>query len=160
MAGVRAKFVGICTVLLIAGILGCGKNEDPNLPKRVPVEVKVMHNNSPAEGAHVTFIPQDPKGKAASGTTDAQGVAQLKTFSDNDGAVPGKYKITVTKMKTEGSAAPPAADPNAMPTSGTPKAETKTVDLLPPKYKLPASTPLEATVVDGQDNKFSFELKD
>jgi hypothetical protein len=62
----------------------------------VPVRGRVLLDDIPVAGATVTLIPIE-EGRPASGLTDAQGGFRLTTFKRDDGALPGRYKIVVTK---------------------------------------------------------------
>ncbi|MEN6496254.1 MAG: carboxypeptidase-like regulatory domain-containing protein [Thermoguttaceae bacterium] len=151
-----------CACLLSVGLLviclaGCGGAKDDQ-PARVPVQVKVTYKNAPVEGAHVTFAPTQ-SGRPAWGTTDAEGVAHLSTFGDNDGAIPGQYQVTVSKTKVEGGE---QVDPN-QPSSMAPNPNAKptvTLNLLPKKYSVAATSGLKAEVPEKGDKKFDFTLTD
>lgn len=143
--------------LVVVSLIGCGGAGD-DLPARMPVEVKVTYKNAPVEGAHVTF--SSPQGnRPAFGTTDAQGIARLSTYGDQDGAIPGQYQVTVRKTKVEGGTPVDPNDPNSMAPNPSAK-PTVTLDLLPKKYGVVATSGLEATVKESSDNKFDFPLSD
>lgn len=153
-----------CTVYLLAGVMaaacGCAKKDDGNLPARVKASVHVTYKAAPVEGANVTLMPAQGGGKPAFGITDAQGIAALSTFGQEDGAIPGEYQVSVQKTKVEGNQAPvDPANPGAMPADPS-KYQSKTVDLLPTKYASPLSSGLKATVAPDGNNDFSFELTD
>lgn len=149
-------------VVMVAGLVGCDGGGGAGT---ATVSGTVTYNGSPVEGASVVFAPTDSSGKTAAGTTDAQGNFTLTTVEAGDGAVPGAYGVTVTKL--EGGAAPgetlteEEAYARHFPGSGTAAAQPAEVkDLLPPKYKTAATSELTATVEAGGRNKFTFELKD
>lgn len=80
---------------LVGGVLsGCSLNSSGTLA----VTGKVTKGGQPVSGAAVTFVPTATDGKAASGTTDASGAYKLTTFVNGDGALPGSYKVTITKF--------------------------------------------------------------
>ena len=88
-------------VLAVALVLlpsGCGGKYKP-----VPVEGIVTLDGKPLEGATVSFVPADGAGRPAGGLSDAEGVFQLTTFKEDDGALPGNYRVVV--RKTEGHTA-------------------------------------------------------
>jgi hypothetical protein len=64
--------------------------------KPVRVEGRVLLDGIPLGEATVTFIPRTPDGRRAQGETGREGNFLLTTFQENDGALPGDYKITVT----------------------------------------------------------------
>jgi hypothetical protein len=77
--------VGVVVALLLTG---CG-------PKPVKVSGTVTLNGQPVDGASVQFVPADGSGRQASGGTDKDGKFQLTTYENNDGAMPGEYKVVV-----------------------------------------------------------------
>jgi hypothetical protein len=90
---------GLC-IWLAAGLLsGCNASSDT-----VPVTGKVTKGGQPIAGADITFIPTAKEGKPAAGTTDASGVYTLTTSVHGDGALPGSYKVTITKFAGSGGA--------------------------------------------------------
>src|SRR5690606_37354306 len=122
-------------------------------PATVPVEGKVLLNGEPVEGASVVFSAdvertpgQPPGGKSAFGKTQSDGTFKLTTFETDDGAVPGKYFISVKKMeKVEQAEVLPESDPNYDPSAGTePVPPPK--NLLPEKYSNPRKSGLNETV--------------
>jgi hypothetical protein len=62
----------------------------------------VKVDGNPTPGVVVQFISQEKGGHDANGLTDDNGVFHLTTFNTNDGALPGSYKVTVTKGKAGG----------------------------------------------------------
>lgn len=103
-------FRKVLAFLLMVGLLGgigCGGG-------LTPVEGVVTLDGKEVEGASVMFVPDNPKGQAASGSTDASGKFTLRTGNKN-GAMPGTYKVIVTK-----TAAVQGVDPSKMK-PGTPE---------------------------------------
>ena len=144
---------------VIVAMSGCGSGDDGG-PHRVRVDVTVTHNGSPVEAAHVTFVPNG-ESQAAYGITDAKGVARLSTLGENDGAIPGDYRVMVRKTETEGPETGVASgDPGAMPANAASLGAAVTRNLLPEKYSAIGTTDLEATVTDEGKNEFTFDLKD
>jgi uncharacterized protein DUF6795 len=80
-------------VILLAGAAGCDARRTP-----VPVSGTVTLDGKPVEGATVTFhlLDDDKDGRLATGQTDKAGAFRLKTGNE-DGAVPGEYKVVVIK---------------------------------------------------------------
>ncbi len=147
---------GLLVTLIVAGC--AGPAGDPNRPKTVPVSGTVTYNGDPVEGATVTFMTDSAEGKGAVGRTDASGHFTLMTFEPGDGAVPGNYKVTVTKTKTEGTLSEEEAN-KYLERGENPPAPAVT-DLLPEKYKSPETSGLTAEVTEGGENNFTFELTD
>ena len=151
--------LGISNLLvaaLVVVLAGCSDaKKDGNRPARVPVSGKVLHNGAPVAGANVTFVPQSGK-DAASARTDSEGNFKLTTFEEGDGAVPGSYKVTVTKYEEQqAAAAPQAGEPGYDPTA---KPLPPPKNLLPAKYAKPETTELSQTVAEGQ-SEITIELK-
>ena len=123
------------------------------------VEGIVVLDNQPVPEATVLFIPEGGTGQPAYGTTDENGKFQLTTFKENDGALPGAYKVTVTKS------VPPPQPPEAEPGDSRSivahfkaiKEHKQEKSPLPAMYADVKSTPFHYTVpVDG---KLVLELK-
>ena len=98
-------------------------------------------------------------------------MAKLMTFVADDGAVPGNYKVSVTKTDAPAATPAPAGGAElsgddytkALAKAGMPKGEAaaaKAKDLLPAKYKTADSANLPATVKAGENNEFKFDLTD
>lgn len=138
---------------------GCG-GSSAKVAGVVPVTGVVTFQGAPVQGASVTFYPDGPGGRAAAGTTDAQGKYQLTTLNANDGATPGKYKVMVSKMETSGLGATMTQEEQTkyLEQHGSPP-PTETKNVLPQQYSDVTATPLTATVADGDKNEFNFDLQ-
>ncbi len=112
-------------------------------PRTAPVAVRVTYNGEPVEGAQVVLVPSDDDGRPAVGVTDAAGRAALTTFEPGDGAVPGTYRVTISKTTAVGT---------------EPEAESK--HLLPPKYAARHTSGLTVEVRGTGDHDFAFDLRD
>jgi hypothetical protein len=151
--------------LLGASVLGCGGGGEGagQREKTTPVSGTVTYQGRPVVDAAVAFVPDAPTGRGAFGRTDSQGKYKIMTFVAGDGAVPGSYKVTVTKQLAEapGKTAETGDDDYVDPeTAGAAAAPAKPVGMLPVKYSTAASTPLTATVPDGAAQTIDFELTD
>lgn len=151
-------------------LIGCsGEEVDP----RYPVSGTVSIMGAPVEGAIVAFTPEGG-GLPASGTTDADGKYQLTTRVNGDGALPGKYLVSIAKYQstldspeTTPEAESESSDPyditNEYPTGYDELEESEIAasiskNLLPPKYAIPQRSGLTAAVEESE-NSFDFELK-
>ena len=85
----RLILVLACGALVLPGCAG----EEEAFGKRFPVSGNVTYNGQPLEKGTISFVP-DGKGAGASGTVE-KGVYKLSTGGEADGALPGKYKVTV-----------------------------------------------------------------
>jgi hypothetical protein len=142
---------GLWTAILLASGSGCGESGKP-----IPTDGLVTLDGKPVDGATVTFHPEAKEGRAATGLTDAEGVFQLQTFAEADGALPGAYKVTV--VKTEAAAAPgPASGPEQMMKTMFHR-KKKPSSLLPREYAEISRTPLRARVPE-EKSPVKLELK-
>ncbi len=140
---------------LVGLALGCGDSSDDQWTKDRPAvadaEGVVLYNNEPVEGATVVFAPAGGK-HAASGLTDSSGRFSVSAFPNSEGAVPGSYKVTVTKLETPVAAG--GGDGHGESVTAPPK------NLLPSKYAETSQTPLTAEVPESGKTDFEFQLAD
>lgn len=161
MHDMHLRLVGLLPLLMTIS-LGCGSgNKVAHREKTVTVSGVVTLNNSPVEGATVTFDPGPASStKAAFGVTDAAGKYSLTTYELNDGAMPGEYFVTITKQ----AAAQRTPDPANEEQDYRPPEETEgekpaqTVPMVPPKYARSATSGLKADVKDQNGQTFDFKL--
>jgi hypothetical protein len=79
--------------------LGCG-SPGAHLPKTVPAAGVVTLDGQPVDGAQVVFVPaNEGTTTGAYGTTNASGHFSVRAFDEKEGAIPGEYKIQVSKTK-------------------------------------------------------------
>jgi len=126
----------------------------------------VTQGGNPVEGVAVSFISEGG-GPGAVGVTDASGKYTLTTTKQGDGAVAGKYKVTLAKYQGgSGSAVVDASQAaadldnlNDYPADYKENAPPSEVskNILPTKYADPSSSGLTADVVEG-DNTHDFKL--
>lgn len=145
---VRMRRLG---VLLFLALVPTGCGQAPTIPVRGIVKL----DNRPLADASVLFIAQDADGRDARGSTDADGVFQLSTFQNNDGAMKGKYKVVV-QPPAETRKGPPAATPleaqNAAPSPVGP-------ERTPPRFSLADQTPLVQEIPTGKEIVFDLKSK-
>jgi hypothetical protein len=129
----------VASWLALALLVGCGG--PPVELVKVQGTVKFADGSVPqGEVATVQFEPL-PDGsqkirKAASGPIKPDGSYELMTIQPGDGAIPGRYKVVFSVLKTYMGREP----------------------MVPAKYMDPATTPCEATVEPGKPNQFDFKL--
>lgn len=90
----------VITLALVAASTGCQSRAagDPVaiVNSVVPVYGQVRYaDGRPVANAWVIFHPKDPPGNEASGATGPDGTFRLGTFAKEDGAVPGRYVVTI-----------------------------------------------------------------
>lgn len=147
------RFLILSALALLAGCGSAASDKwTEGRPKTFPAEGVVTYKGQAVEGATVNFGPTAPAGSAAYASTDAEGKFVLSTFGEKDGAAAGDYTVTITKKQVETT--PNPKDPNGPPLKSVEKS------FLPARYSNPAASKLTASVKDGGENKFSFELKD
>lgn len=145
--------VVVAASVFLAGCGGGGGSSSGTGPKTVPVTGTVTKGGQPVEGATVKFTTVDGK-KGASGRTDAKGNYTLSTAKPGDGALPGQYQVTITKI--EAPASEPTSGNEGKPTRPNKSAPAEK-NALPEKYAKAASSGLTATVKES-GNKFDFTV--
>lgn len=112
----------------------------------LPVRGRVYFNGQPAAGANIVFHRVDPRNnrlrRAGDALVDAEGGFLLSTYTANDGAPAGEYKVTVVWYDR-----PNPAERGTGPNK------------LPARYASPETSGLAAEVKVGS-NDFLFNLKD
>lgn len=105
------RFVRVgCWSALVLVAAGCGGDGVKRLAT-VPAKGTITIDGKPYGPGTISFLPQsgDPeKRKAAVAQADANGNFTVKSYGDQDGAVPGEYLITLTGEL--GKAPPPATE--------------------------------------------------
>lgn len=123
---------------LLAGIAGRGGSG----PTIVPVTGRVTLDDEPVEGATVMMIPAE--GRPATGLTDTKGEFRMTTLGDNDGAVVGNHRITVSLVKLpEGPIDYEVAD--------SPESLKLLQHIIPARYDNPKTSGLTAEVRRGME---------
>jgi hypothetical protein len=152
---VAAAFIGMGLVFLV---LGCGDNT--GLPKRYPVSGTVTYKGQPVEKGTINFVHTAQDGRDASGTIQ-NGKYSLTTATQDDGALPGSYKVVVISVDvdTKGLAAESHGGQFRHGSDEMIKATKSAKPLVPSKYSLADTSGLTAEV-KAQSNTFDFPLTD
>jgi hypothetical protein len=139
-------------------VLGCG--DDTGLGKRYPVSGSVTYKDQPVEKGRIDFIPAESnQGRAASGEI-VDGRYALTTAISGDGAMPGKYKVTVVSKEWDSTTLQGDANGGQFHhDKNFAKAVENAKDLVPAKFGLAETSGLTAEVKE-QSNQRDFELKD
>jgi hypothetical protein len=130
-----------CALALLVSSCG-GQKRAPVYP--VKGEVSVM--GKPATGALVVFHPvgnEAPQALRPSGYVREDGSFSLTTYTPDDGAPEGDYRVVVSWT-----------DPTARPDPATGEVPNK----LPSRYANPTTSGLSAKVEPGSDNRAVFRL--
>ena len=147
-------FRGSVCLALLACLVGCPGGDVGDRPETVPVTGTVTYNGSAVEGAAVTFSPTASGGSASIGTTDGSGKFTLQSQWGSRGAVPGSYKVAISKTEVEGV----EEEIEDAPIDDAPPAQV--TEHLPEKYKSAKTSGLTAEVKADGDNDFPFDLTD
>jgi hypothetical protein len=163
----RLKALTVCFVasgfLLLATIQGCG-SKGPSLGK---VSGKVTHKGQPVTKGTITFLPEDKNERAASGTIGSDGNYTLTTYTQGDGAVLGRHRISIVSREVDvpggkAQAAQTMSPQEIMKGSqspgmrDSPPAQTA---LIPARYNSPDTSGLSFVVKEGR-NTYDIELTD
>jgi len=152
-----------CGLALVC-VQGCG--QDDGLGRRYPVHSRVMYHSQPLESGQITFHPIATAGTPRDATGTIQdGYYTLSTFGDNDGALPGNYRVTIAAY----SAVPSKPQPSVKAGAATPfdvmskaamiKAARQAKNLIPTRYMSPRLSPLTREV-KAERNRIDIELED
>ena len=147
----------ISSAVTLCCLIGCGSSGDEWTAKRpavVPASGKLTFNGGPVEGATISLAPDPPRDgvPGAFAVTDSDGEFELITFPPDAGVVPGKYKVSVTKVEAA-AAAPDSADHDQPRSKSTAKA------LLPPKFADAATSGLMLDIPEGGKTDITLDLK-
>jgi hypothetical protein len=130
---------------------GCG--EDDGIGQRYRASGVVTYNGNPVPKGTVTFVPEGGGGRVATGDLAEYGSFTLTTHTRGDGALAGKYRVTV--LATEGDRSKlPKVGP------GIPLIDRKhrpiMKNVVPPKYSNPSTTTLREEV---KPQTYYYEIK-
>ncbi len=142
-------------LFLVLGILeGCS---DDDLGQRYSVSGRVVRQGQPVTKGTVNFMPVDPKaGRTATGAIQSDGYYSLTTKDQQDGALPGDYRVVVSLVDVDESKL--ERTPGGMPILNQPK-KVKVKNLVSSKYSDPSQTVLKFKV-ETHSNTFDIDLTD
>jgi hypothetical protein len=92
-----------CLIFLVL-VAGCAREQRPEgIPTLYPCNITITQDGKPLAGAMVTLYTESSEDRRWSpgGTTDSQGVIQIKVLGKYLGAPAGTYKVTVAKHEIE-----------------------------------------------------------
>ncbi|MDR2441599.1 MAG: carboxypeptidase-like regulatory domain-containing protein [Planctomycetaceae bacterium] len=162
------KYSIILLILLTGIFFGCQKNK-VNTDFRV-VTGTVFLNDSPIDGAQITFFPLDNSGVPAAGFTNAQGQYSLTAVNSlvgGTGTKPGKYRVTVIKNmnivdkdQQDFEAGRITSEEYENRLFSKPPNTEKPKSLVPIIYTNSTQSPLEVTVEDKKENVIDLKLEE
>lgn len=137
------RLAGLLAVLVIATASGCGGPAYEAIPT-YPVTGQVTVNGVPAKGAIVRLHPKTPQDGTKyplmpSGKVDEDGVFQLTTYENADGAPIGIYAVTIEWP-----------DPDWRPPGGG--MPPPPPDRLQGHFAEPEKSEIEVNVVEGENH--------
>ena len=151
-------FRTLAVVCLCAVITGCGGGDDAYKkarPKTVSSTGTITYNGQPLGFATIVLEPQVEGGVAAMGRSDGQGHFYVNAFPPDPGAVPGTYRVSVTKMEAPKQANPDPASHDA-PAEEEPAGP---ISLIPPEYGESATSGLTLEIPAEGSETLKLELK-
>jgi hypothetical protein len=153
-------------------VLGC--SDTSGLPSRVRVSGTVTYQGKPLERGTISFSPVDAGGRGAGGSI-VDGRYSLTTLDQDDGALPGKYRVSILakevgdlstvdlkiKKTREGRATEDEKKAMAavFPQKAAAKAAAAAKSLIPARYGSPESSGLTYEVKQASSNA-DFPLTD
>lgn len=148
--------------MALLAVVGCGKPSDKwmkNLPETVEARGVVLLDGKPAEGVAIVLAPAEAGGHSAMGLSGSGGAFILKAFPSKDGAVPGTYKVGLTRSEQAASKAKQidwgedAAHAAASPATSTVQ------NTLPAQYAEAAKSGLTLTIPPEGASDLKIEIK-
>lgn len=141
----------------ITSIAGCG--DGYGLARRYSVSGKVTYKGQPVEKGRINFVPEAVDGRPAAGEIE-NGSYSLTTMAPSDGALPGKYKVTIVSKEIDDTEMKKIANGGQFHhDKAFAKAVKNAKALVPSKYALADTSGLEKTVAESS-NYFDFDLAD
>lgn len=138
--------------LILLSCLGCGGDHH----RVYPVSGKISFDGKPMEGGGaIALIPTGSEtGKAAGGIIDEDGNYTLSTYVENDGSIPGKFRVIITQTAVE--------EPEATPDGTAPRESVPFLSadkLIPPIYSDFKGSPLTVEIKAEKQEGVDFDLK-
>ena len=144
--------VALVCITTSFAVIGCGKAEvPPELPATVAFSGAIQLDGKPMSGGLVTFNSTMDKGLNATSIVGADGKYNLKISlgkQEKDGAVPGKYKVVISRF----------VKPNGEPQDPSVPAEIPGRESLPARYSVLTTSKLVAEIPPAGGTA-DFDLK-
>jgi hypothetical protein len=156
----RTCFAGAINVLSAAVLLLAGCGDSTGLARRYPVSGKVTYKGAPLAKGNINFIPaESTKDSRAATATIENGYYSLTTATENDGALPGTYAVTITSTDVDITEVKANQQGGSGRQDDVLRATRNAKSLIPKKYGFPDQSGLKAEV-KPQSNSIDFPLKD
>jgi hypothetical protein len=158
LQGISMQSYGCCRPVAVVAVLcclGCGGSDRSKAkrPKVVPADGVITYQGKPLDGATIVLSPTGDGKTGASAMSDVEGKFQLSAFPPDMGAVPGEYKVGVSKQSVVVMPEPPPGmHAEDMPRPPKPKA------LIPDKFANPEKSGLKTTVPEAGSTELKIEL--
>ena len=153
---------------LTSSFVGCGAKGSGSRSGLVAAAGVVKYNGAPVDDAVIEFrSAEGVENSLAAGRSDAEGKFTLMTDRPNDGALPGKYKVTVKKQVETIDGLTREEYMAQHPSEGDEKSDVVfskervvVEQLLPVQYSDPENTPLEIEIPAKGNKKIALDLQD
>ena len=144
----------LCCIFIVSG---CGKKT--GLDGLYPVKGKLTLDGVPVEGVTINLTPGSVSNETrpATGLTDANGEFKIRTLDPDDGAYPGEYYVTLTKMVPDGKV-PTTEELDAARDAGK-RIEIKMKNDFPAKYSKIMTSGLTFKVSPDNNEDLVLDLK-
>jgi hypothetical protein len=126
-------------VLLLSCLVlaGC-QSKGPPLPTTTEARGRVLlPNGQPLRGGRVVLNPTEPSAVEAFGDIDQSGAFTLTTYKVGDGAVPGRYKVSISPYNYRSTTGSPVRIPEA--------------SQIPPRYLEASTSDLTVEIKPGSN---------
>jgi hypothetical protein len=160
MCSFRTRAARAIKALSAAVLLLGGCGDQTGISKRYPVTGNVTYNGKPLAKGNINFIPTSnaPTDRAATAPIE-NGRYTLTTATENDGALPGTYDVTITSSEADLTQVKANMKGGSGHQDDVLRATQNAKSLIPEKYGFPDKSGLKAEV-KARSNTLDFALKD
>lgn len=149
----------VCIIGLVVSAIGCTPVDD-DLPRTVVASGVIKLDDKPIEGAAVVIMQDGGAGRFAHGVSDSSGKFSLAAFETKKGAVPGDYKVTVSKtVEVSGKSIPKNLKEDAQSAGGDAASNVSWKNELPDRYNSPVTSGLTITIPETGASDLQILLK-
>lgn len=140
------KLFSFLICILVSTLTGCGDGH----PARSLVTGTVSYNGKPLSIGSLVFVPVEG-GPSAQGKVARDGSYEMGTFKEDDGVIPGDYKVMIIALTSSGGSGLPEDEV---------KANNEPVSVIPEWYGDLEKSGLLVTVFADKPNTIDFPLTD